>query len=149
MAKLSGVPSVDFHLEVDFHVVAGYIRFHPMFRKLTASSGNEVGFRVSGKLTDRDFREFIPQVEQLIDKNGRIRLLFELDDFHGWDLQAAWDDFKFSLKHLRDIERLAVVGDREWEEWMVRLAKPFAMSKVKYYDKHRLHEAWEWLREGV
>jgi hypothetical protein len=120
-----------------------------MFRKLTASSGNLVGFRVSGKLTDRDFKDFIPQVERIIDENGCIRLLFELDDFHGWDLQAAWDDVKFSLKHLRDIERLAVVGDREWEQWMVRLAKPFALAKVKYYDKHQLHEAWEWLREGA
>ncbi len=56
---------------------------------------------------------------------GRIRVLMDLQDFHGWDFGAAWADFTFGLKHLGQLERCAVVGDKRWEEWLTDLGKPF------------------------
>jgi hypothetical protein len=40
-------------------------------------------------------------------------------------LRAAWDDLEFGLKHYSDFERIAMVGDRKWEEWMANFCKPF------------------------
>jgi hypothetical protein len=116
-----------------------------MFRKLSESSEKILGFKVSGKLTDEDYKAFVPQIEKIIQEFGRISLLLELDDFHGWDLGAAWDDFKFGLKHNKDLKRVAIVGDKKWEEWMARLAKPFMKAEVKYFEGSQLQDAWKWL----
>jgi hypothetical protein len=116
-----------------------------MFQKLSESSEKVLGFKVSGKLTDEDYKVFVPQIEKIIQEFGRISLLLELDDFHGWDLGAAWDDFKFGMKHSKDFKRVAIVGDKKWEEWMARLAKPFMKAEVKYFEGSQLQEAWEWL----
>jgi hypothetical protein len=48
------------------------------------------------------------QVEGDIRRLERIRILLELDDFHGWELAARWEDLKFGLRHYRDLERLAL-----------------------------------------
>jgi SpoIIAA-like len=119
-----------------------------MFQQLEESSGRIVGYRVSGKLTDEDYEILVPQLEKVIERWVTIRLLLEFDDFHGWDIEAAWDDFKFGMKHNNDIERLALVGDRKWEEWMAKLAKPFMNAEVRYYDRSELDSAWYWLREA-
>lgn len=118
-----------------------------MFQKLEESSGNVIGFKLSGKLTDTDYQEVIPQFEESIEKWGKIRILWILEDFHGWEAKAAWDDLKYWLKFKDDIERCALIGDEKWEEWMTKLAKPFMRTKVKYFDQSHMQEAWDWARE--
>jgi len=73
-------------------------------------------------------------------------LLFELDNFSGWDLETAEDDFKFGMKHSDDPERIAIVGDKAWEHWMTLMTKPFLPSgKVRYFNRVNLQGAWDWL----
>ena len=118
-----------------------------MIEILKESSGRVVGFSLSGKLHDEDYKTFVPQMERVIEREGKVRLLAHFHDFHGWDLHAAWDDMAFGAKHLRDIEKVALVGDRKWEEWMARICKPFTRAAVKYFDAGELDKAWAWLRE--
>src|SRR4051794_2519632 len=105
-----------------------------MIEKLTRSAGPVLGFRMSGELHDEDYRQFVPLVEAAINEHGKARLLAQFQDFHGWDLQALWDDIKFSTKHCTDVAQVALVGEKKWEEWMAKVCKPFTRAKVKYFD---------------
>ena len=49
--------------------------------------GKVVTIKVSGKLTRQDYDVFLPEIERSISEHGKIRVLFEMVDFHGWD---AW-----------------------------------------------------------
>ena len=116
-----------------------------MIEKLERSSGPALGFRMSGKLHDEDYRQFVPIVEEAIKAHGKVRLLAQFHDFHGWDLHALWDDIKFSTKHCSDVDQIALVGEKKWEEWMAKVCKPFTMAKVKYFDASQIEAAWQWL----
>jgi hypothetical protein len=37
-------------------------------------------------------------------------------DFQGWEAAALWDDIKFNAAHFTDIDRLAMVGDKKWDQ---------------------------------
>jgi len=74
---------------------------------------------VTGKLVAEDYGNFVEEFERLLQQNGKLRLLFDMTGFHGWDVGAAWEDLKFELKHFADIERLAAVGDMKWQHGMV------------------------------
>jgi hypothetical protein len=104
---------------------------------------------LTGKLAKEDYERFVPEVEQMIKKNAKIRILCQMHDFHGWEMGALWDDIKFDLKHFKDIERLALVGDRKWEHGMAVFCKPFTTAKVRYFDQHEAEHAAQWIREGV
>ena len=69
--------------------------------------GKVLEVRASGKLSKEDYGHFVPVVEKLIQQHGKIRVLFQMHDFHGWEAGALWEDIKFDVKHFRDIERLA------------------------------------------
>jgi hypothetical protein len=119
-----------------------------MIEQLKTDSPKVLGFRLSGKLHDADYKTFVPAVESAVAAQGKIRLLAHFQDFHGWDLHALWDDIKFSTKHCTDIERIALVGDRKWEEWMAKVCKPFTMAKIRYFDVADEKGAWSWLAEA-
>lgn len=107
-----------------------------------------IGFKLSGKLHDDDYQKFAPTVESFLTAEGKARLFVLFEDFHGWDLHAAWDDLKFGLKHYSDFDRIAMVGDRRWEKWMAQVCKPFTKAKVRYFDHSQVDAAWQWLQES-
>ena len=102
--------------------------------------------KASGKLSAQDYHDFEPAVEQLID-GGKIKILFEMHDFHGWEMGAMWEDIKFATKHCRDVEKIAMIGEKSWEKWMATICKPFTMSKIKYFEDGQQDEARRWLAE--
>jgi hypothetical protein len=120
-----------------------------MIETLPTDSPKIMGFKLSGKLRDDDYKSFVPAVEAVVGTEGKVRLFAQLEDFHGWDARAAWDDFKFGIKHYADFERIAIVGDRKWEAWMAQLCKPFTHAKVRYFEASQLDAAWSWLHEGM
>ena len=119
-----------------------------MIETLSTSSPKVIGYRLSGKLHDEDYEVIRASVDAAIAAEGKVRLLFQLEDFHGWDLHAAWDDFRFGINHYRNFDRIAMVGDRNWERWLAVLGKPFTTAKVRYFDASEVDAAWNWIGEG-
>ncbi len=102
--------------------------------------------KVSGKLTKQDYERFVPEIETLIEKNGKIDLLLIMHEFHGWDAVSLWEDIKFDLKHFGDIRRLAVVGESKWEKWMASFCKPFTKAHIKYFEQEQVALARLWVQ---
>lgn len=121
----------------------------PMIETLPTSSVKVLGFKLSGKLHDADYSHFVPTIDAAVAKHGKIRLLAQFHDFHGWDAHALWDDIKFSTTHCTQIERIALVGEKTWEKWMAKVCKPFTMAKIEYFDAAQIDNAWKWLQEGA
>jgi len=115
---------------------------------LTQEAGGRILLvRASGKLERADYDNLVPEVEQLIQKHGKIRVLLELHDFHGWTAGALWEDIKFDVKHFNDIERLAIVGESRWQEGMATFCKPFTTAQIRYFTDDQLSEARQWVAE--
>jgi len=110
--------------------------------------GRVLEVAVSGKLAHADYERFVPEFERLVKQHGKIRVLFEMNDFHGWEAGALWDDVKFDLKHFSDIERLAIVGDERWERGMSAFCRPFTTATIRYFDHGAIEDAREWLTSG-
>lgn len=111
--------------------------------------GKILNVRVSGKLTKEDYQRFGPEFEALIQQHGKIRVLIQMDDFHGWQAGALWEDLKLDFKHFNDIERIAMVGDKAWEEGMAYFCKPFTTAKIRYFGQHEVDRARKWISEDV
>jgi len=121
-----------------------------MATRLTERNGGKVlEVAVSGKLTHSDYERFIPEFERLAKQHGKIRVLFEMTDFHGWEAAALWDDIKFDLRHFADIERLALVGDKKWQKEMSVFCRPFTTARIRYYDHAAIEDARTWLTSGT
>lgn len=110
-------------------------------------NGKLLEVHLTGKLVKADYETFLPAVARLVAQHGKLRMLVEMHDFHGWTAGALWEDIKFDAKHFNDIERLAIVGETKWEKGMATFCKPFTTAKVRYFDHTKVTEAQDWLAE--
>lgn len=117
-----------------------------MLMKLDQSNGPAIGFLASGCLTENDFHNFlIPEVEKALETHDSIRLLFQLEDFSGWGHHALWDDLSFGIKINSRVEKIALIGDKLWEEWMAKVVKACSNGDTRYFPISEQQCAWEWL----
>ena len=93
-------------------------------------------------------RNFSPPLEEAIKDPQKIRLLFQMDNFGGWTAHGAWDDFINWLKFM-SVERMAVVVDQNWHEFMTglfKIASSLIHMEIRFFRTTEMAEAWEWLR---
>ena len=90
----------------------------------------------------------LKEFERLVRQHGKLRVLFDMTGFNGWEAGALWEDTKFAANHFADIERIAMVGETTWQHGMAMFCKPFTRATVRYFDHARAAEARTWLDEA-
>lgn len=117
--------------------------------QLSAENGGKLlAVRVSEKLVKADYAQFVPEFERLVRQHGKMCVLFDMTDFHGWEAGAMWEDTKFAIHHFDDMEKIAMVGDAKWQHGMALFCKPFTKAAVRYFDHIDAAAARKWLEES-
>lgn len=109
------------------------------------SGGRILEVQATGKLAAADYQQLVPTFERLKSQHGKLRVLLELHDFHGWTPGGLWEDIKFDAKHFAHIERLAILGERKWHRGMAAFCKPFTTARIRFYTPDQANAARQWL----
>ena len=139
--KFTNPPSSSATGTVDFQPAAE----KPSIEVSTEENGKLVIVHIGGKLHTEDYKRFVPAVEKSIQEHGKVRMLIQMHNFHGWDAGALWQDIKFDARHFNQIERLALVGETTWEKWMATFCRPFTTATIRYFSPNQLTEARAWV----
>lgn len=115
-----------------------------MYQLLPETDGAFVALQLTGKLEASDYDGIVPILEERIAQHGKISLFWEMRDFHGWTVGGLAADAKFDVKHANDFTRIALVGEKKWQELMTALMKPFTSAEVRYFDFHAREAALAW-----
>jgi hypothetical protein len=100
---------------------------------------------ITDRVTTEEFDATAKKLEAFIARHGRVRVLEIIKDFEGMDAKAFWHDLKFSLRHLRDFSRCAIVTDTKWFSLWSALVEPFIDCEVAYFPPDELEAARDWL----
>jgi ubiquinone/menaquinone biosynthesis C-methylase UbiE len=111
------------------------------------NGGKILEVQVTGKLTHKDYQRFVPEFERKVLEHGKIRILFDMEDFRGWKMAALWDDLKLDVRYFSAIDKLAMVGDKKWQKWMSGFCRPFTTAEIRYFNREAAGEARLWLAE--
>lgn len=118
-----------------------------MIEILPESQDNVLAVKGSGRLTRRDYQEFlIPSLEAILKDYGKARFLFYMDSgFKGWDVSAAWDYAKLGFKHRDKFEKVAGVCGPKWVHWGMKLTSYLVNGEVKTFECDQHPGAAEWI----
>ena len=107
-----------------------------------------IEIKMQGKLTHKDYALFVPIVDKALKeaKGLEADLLIDLRKFSGWGILAAWDDLKFGLKHRNDFTKMAIIGEKKWEEVSVQMMSHLMKGKTKHFKKRE--KALSWILKG-
>jgi hypothetical protein len=112
------------------------------------NGGKLLVIHLTGKLEVADYELVALECERLIRQQRKLSILFEMAYLEGWDAGALWEEIKFDMLHFADIKRVAIVGDKKWQEVMATLYKPFTKAESRYFDINDIASARKWLEEA-
>ncbi len=118
-----------------------------MIKDLEIREGNIIYSEVSGELKKGDIKKMHPLIHEIIEKDEKIRWYFEMVNFEGWDMEGFYEDLKMDASHANDYEKIAMVGDKKWENQLSKAMKPFTTAEVKFFVLDQKDMAWEWIRK--
>ena len=103
-----------------------------------------VAFKAIGTLTHQDYEMMVPVLESALAgvKDPDIFALVDVTELDGLDLQAAWDDLKLGVKHIRHFEKIAIVGKTTLQEVLAKLANWFTPAEVRFFVDNGDAVAW-------
>jgi hypothetical protein len=112
-------------------------------------SGNLFRVRISGVLRQAELKDVQTVATQEIGRLGRIKLLFVLEQFEGWERDADWGDLAFYAAHDKDIEKIAIVGEEKWRDHGLAFAGAgIRKAAVHFFPPAESAQARAWLLAG-
>ncbi|ODS24210.1 hypothetical protein AB835_04855 [Candidatus Endobugula sertula] len=102
-------------------------------------------FKVVGKLTHKDYEIITPMVDSALGevREAKVNVLIDVTEMEGWELRAAWDDFKLGLKHGGEFKKIAIYGNKNWQKMTAKVGSWFISGEIKYFDT--FDQAMDWL----
>lgn len=106
-----------------------------------------IKIKIIGTLTHNDYEKMVPMLRDAIHgvKEANVKVLMDATEFDGWELRAAWDDFKFGVEFRDKFSKIAFVGTKAWEEYSVKIGNWFVSGEMKFFNS--LRDAYAWLSE--
>lgn len=106
-----------------------------------------LSLKAVGKLTHEDYETITPMLDSALEgvNDPHINVFFDGTKLDGWELRAAWDDFKLGLKHGSEFEKVAIYGNKNWQECLSKIGAWFVSGEIKYFEDG--DAALTWLEE--
>jgi len=111
--------------------------------------GNEffLSLTAVGRLTHADYETITPIIDSALDgvQEPKVKVLVDGTEMEGWEPRAAWDDFKLGLRHGSEFEKVAIYGNKHWQEITAKIGSWFVSGEVRYFES--CNDALDWLQE--
>lgn len=109
---------------------------------------NDVFFlflKAQGKLTHQDYETITPLLNSALSAvpSSKVNMLIDGTALEGWEARAAWDDLKLGLQHGSEFEKIAIYGNKSWQEFAAKMGSWFVSGEVRYFDNE--DDALSWL----
>lgn len=100
--------------------------------------------RAVGKLTHEDYEVITPMIDSALSSvdSPKVKAFFDVTEMQGWELRAAWDDFKIGLKHGNEFVKVALYGNQQWQEFAAKIGGWFIAGEVRFFDDEAEALAW-------
>ena len=109
-------------------------------------AGNVAVIRISGKLGKDELEQAQAQCEEMIKTAGQVKMLILLEGFLGWEHTEGWEDTSFAERNDANIEKMAIVGDAEWEDLVLAFTlQGLRPTPIQYFETDQEALARQWL----
>lgn len=119
-----------------------------MSAEIKVETGGILTARVTGKLAHSELVALQRSTAELIRAEGKVRVLVIAENFQGWEKSGKWDDDSFQTENDPYIEKMAIVGEKKWEDLaLMFVAKGLRTFPIEYFLPADLARARAWLAE--
>ncbi|OEU69860.1 MAG: hypothetical protein BA863_06680 [Desulfovibrio sp. S3730MH75] len=119
-----------------------------MIELIEIDSSKAVGFKISGKIEEKDMKLVIDTVNEKLKYEEKLAIYVELVEFGGISLKALVEDIKFAFPNMKKFTKKAVVSDKSWHETLTEISdKLFPFIELKHFGVAEKEKAKLWVME--
>jgi hypothetical protein len=108
--------------------------------------GDVVSVRLLGKLEPSAYDGVSEEIDNLMSRSEHVRLILDLREFDGWSgLAALGDHLSLVREHRRVPERIAVIGDKAWQNLAEKVVSRFVNARTQFFDADDFEGAKAWI----
>lgn len=105
-----------------------------------------IGLEIDGWIEARDIDRIVRLIEKELNTKGKLNIYVEVNSWTGMSLKAFIKDLQFSLQHLQNFEKEAIVSNLKWLEAIAALGNTlFSGIEVKHFTSDEKDRALEWV----
>ncbi|MCB9838587.1 MAG: STAS/SEC14 domain-containing protein [Phycisphaeraceae bacterium] len=104
---------------------------------------------LDGSLTREEYDRLTDKAEEMMRRFDKIRMIQVFRDLGKIGCSVIWADMKWGPAHLGRFERLAIVADQRWFEWMIAPFRPFVHAQIRCFHLDEIDEARAWITEDA
>lgn len=123
-----------------------------MLQILGLVQGDIITTRANDVLGKNDYQKIEPLIHNIVSLGKRVKWYFELEAGITPSLTAFSDGTagryldKIRLIHAEDLDKIALVGPKYWEQCMRSMVHIFHKARVQYFGAFDKFRAFEWLK---
>ncbi|MCE7794445.1 STAS/SEC14 domain-containing protein [Salipaludibacillus sp. CUR1] len=117
-----------------------------MIRELSVSEGNFIAFEVTENVSEEEFGDASDKMKELIGKYGKIRLMVRFPELPIQDVSSINNRFKFIKNNFNDIEKYAVVTDKNIFNIAAAIVDTASETDVQRFSADDLEKAVKWVK---
>jgi hypothetical protein len=116
-----------------------------MIKVLDNFQANVLAMHISGEIEGAEIEKLTPRLNKLIDENENPVVYAEVHDLDVPTARAVWKDLK-NIPRYNKLDKCAVVGDKQWLEFVTRLSGALMKPQMKYFSFDEKQEALQWIK---
>ena len=117
-----------------------------MIEILEGFPDNVIAARAVGRVAQEDYDAvLIPRVQATAKRHARIRFYYEITDFAGMEIGAAWKDFRVGVEYWARWERIAVVTDVPWIANVLNAFRFLMPGQIRVFSTSETDTAHAWV----
>ncbi len=105
-----------------------------------------LALKAQGTLNHADYEVITPMIESALEgvQSPKLNVFIDATELEGWEARALWDDFKIGVKHGTEFEKVAIYGNKKWQERLSKIGSWFIHGQVQFFEDDK--QALTWLR---
>jgi hypothetical protein len=106
-----------------------------------------ITLKISGKLKRAELAQAEKVAIEAMGSTNKIKFLVLTENFQGWDNKDNWEDVSFQSEYDSQIEKIAIVGEKRWQELAeVFTGKGLRAVDIRYFTPSEASAARNWIK---
>jgi len=106
-----------------------------------------VCMEVDKPISKEGYRDnFLPRLQEILDKHGEIRILVYFKTYKGWEEEAVGFDMESTLVFGRHVVKMAVVNPPEKMIFSLKMRQPMIHGDLEFFNEADLQKAISWVK---
>jgi len=115
--------------------------------EIVESGEGLITLKISGLLKRAELARAEKVAIEAMKSAPKIKLLIIIESFQGWDNKDNWEDVSFQAQYDPQIEKIAIVGDKRWQELAeVFVGKGLRSMDIRYFAPSEIAVARSWIK---